>query len=183
MSYRVTDPRDGRSVIIRRSADYFAATQAAHTCVHGQTELRLWTNKNGSKGAWQQCLWCGDRRGNAIGLGTAAQPPPADDGLAERWRAQVKERIDTITIKAIDKQLTSDAEFWEPYQQYLESEAWLQKRAFVLKRCGGVCEGCGSAPATQAHHMTYEHVYNEFLFELKGLCEPCHKRWHADESA
>ena len=36
-------------------------------------------------------------------------------------------------------------------------------------------------PATQAHHLTYEHMGDEFLWELKAVCRPCHERWHGTE--
>lgn len=50
------------------------------------------------------------------------------------------------------------------------------KRALVLKRCDGMCEGCGVVKATELHHTTYEHLYNEFLSELLRLCHSCHDR-------
>lgn len=66
----------------------------------------------------------------------------------------------------------------EAYDAYLASEEWAAKRALVLRRCGGVCEGCGERTATQVHHMSYAHVFAEFLFELLGLCAECHERYH-----
>lgn len=51
------------------------------------------------------------------------------------------------------------------------------KRARVLLRAGRKCEGCGEE-ATQVHHLTYEHVFEEFLFELIAVCRGCHERLH-----
>ena len=31
---------------------------------------------------------------------------------------------------------------------------------------------------TQCHHLTYENVGEEFLFELVALCSDCHERLH-----
>lgn len=64
------------------------------------------------------------------------------------------------------------------HSEYLRSPQWAEKRRLVLLRCRGVCEGCGSAPATEVHHLTYEHWKSELLFELVGLCKPCHERAH-----
>jgi hypothetical protein len=73
---------------------------------------------------------------------------------------------------------------WSPptnedwYNFYLKSDAWKLKRRKVRDRCGGVCEGCRDHPVTQVHHLTYEHVGNELLYELVGLCDACHERAH-----
>jgi hypothetical protein len=64
------------------------------------------------------------------------------------------------------------------YRLYLKSSSWAQKRSLVMKRCDALCEGCRSAPATQVHHKTYDHVGYEFLFELIGICRDCHARFH-----
>jgi hypothetical protein len=64
------------------------------------------------------------------------------------------------------------------YQQYLQTAEWKNKSQTVLKRANFLCEGCGSNRATQAHHITYEHVFNEFLWELKAVCRSCHERAH-----
>jgi len=72
--------------------------------------------------------------------------------------------------------------WWAWYDAYLASAEWKARRALVLKRAGGVCEGCGKAPATIAHHTTYEHVGNELLFELRAVCRDCHDRIHPDKA-
>jgi 5-methylcytosine-specific restriction endonuclease McrA len=42
----------------------------------------------------------------------------------------------------------------------------------------GVCEGCREQPASEVHHLTYEHVGEEFLWELEAVCDDCHSRVH-----
>ena len=32
--------------------------------------------------------------------------------------------------------------------------------------------------ATQVHHLTYQHVFAEFAFELVAVCDECHARLH-----
>lgn len=73
------------------------------------------------------------------------------------------------------------SEFFAWYDEYLKSPEWRQKRELVFRRAGGVCEGCGIAPATEVHHQTYDHVGEEFLWELVAICNPCHTRFHAPE--
>jgi hypothetical protein len=61
---------------------------------------------------------------------------------------------------------------------YLASPQWRMIRKRVLDRCHYVCEGCGMHSAVEAHHLTYRHWRQEFLFELVGLCAGCHARVH-----
>lgn len=66
----------------------------------------------------------------------------------------------------------------ELYADYLKSAEWATRREKVMQRAGGVCEGCRCRPATEVHHLTYEHVTREFLFELVAICGDCHARLH-----
>jgi hypothetical protein len=64
------------------------------------------------------------------------------------------------------------------YQDYLSSPAWKHRRDLVLWRSRGICEGCQSSKATEVHHLTYEHVGEELLFELVAVCRACHEKIH-----
>jgi 5-methylcytosine-specific restriction endonuclease McrA len=64
------------------------------------------------------------------------------------------------------------------YADYLRSPQWRAIRQKVLRRANGACEGCGDAVATQVHHITYKNVGNEFLWELRAICDDCHDRCH-----
>ena len=66
----------------------------------------------------------------------------------------------------------------ELYADYLKSEEWAARRAKVMQRAGHCCEGCREQPAIDVHHLSYEHVTQEFLFELVALCRDCHGRIH-----
>lgn len=70
------------------------------------------------------------------------------------------------------------AEWWANYNSYLRSAAWREKSEAVKRRSGGMCEGCGNNRATQVHHLTYKHVCEEFLWELRAVCDECHERVH-----
>jgi len=72
----------------------------------------------------------------------------------------------------------TDRNWPELYADYLKSQQWADKRDRVLRRANYHCEGCAQRPATDVHHLTYEHVTQEFLFELVALCRECHERAH-----
>jgi 5-methylcytosine-specific restriction endonuclease McrA len=68
---------------------------------------------------------------------------------------------------------------WERvYSAYLNSDRWREKREKVMRRANFVCEGCGNAKATDAHHLTYRRVGDEMLFDLVALCRAGHERCH-----
>lgn len=64
------------------------------------------------------------------------------------------------------------------YEKYLRSAEWKALARKVMDRADGVCEGCLDSAAQEVHHLTYDHKYKEFAFELRALCRPCHERWH-----
>jgi hypothetical protein len=69
---------------------------------------------------------------------------------------------------------------WRRYEEYINSAVWGEKCRRVLDRAVGRCEGCGvPGMRLEVHHLTYEHLGDERLDELKALCPECHKK--ADE--
>lgn len=72
-------------------------------------------------------------------------------------------------------------QWWAQYNVYLKSEQWRKVRARVLKRAQYRCEGCDECAASQVHHLTYENMGNEFLWELRAVCNACHDRFHAQQ--
>ena len=69
----------------------------------------------------------------------------------------------------------------DEYLLYLKTPAWKGLRNRTLARAQGHCEGCGRWPATDVHHLTYAHVGQEFLWELRAVCRDCHDRLHPDK--
>jgi 5-methylcytosine-specific restriction endonuclease McrA len=65
--------------------------------------------------------------------------------------------------------------FKNHYTPYLNSIEWKEKRNKVLIRDKYICQSCLTNRATQVHHLTYAHVFNEPLFELTSICVPCHE--------
>jgi 5-methylcytosine-specific restriction endonuclease McrA len=68
--------------------------------------------------------------------------------------------------------------WWARYHAHIESDAWKEIRRRVFARCKGVCEGCGQRPAVQVHHLTYERLGDELLFDLVAVCMTCHEKCH-----
>jgi len=70
---------------------------------------------------------------------------------------------------------------WPLYQEYLRSEEWKQKRSEVLYRDGNCCQLCGDEDNLRVHHLTYNRVGDEALFDLVTLCSHCHANEHGKE--
>lgn len=146
-------------------------------CNHPQSELRERKIKGGGKQYLHQCLRCGSATTSPIKTEVAIAQnggkllPPFDEQLKTSWEAAVKESADRIMN-------TDDPAFWQAYEKYLIGPEWKKKREKVLARSSHVCEGCGEGEATQVHHLSYEHVGDEYLFELVAVCEACHEKLH-----
>lgn len=74
-------------------------------------------------------------------------------------------------------------EFWSKYTLYLNSDDWKNKRSLVLKRDNNICQACLTNAANQVHHLTYERVFNEPLFDLVSICNTCHDKIHNKEQS
>lgn len=141
-------------------------------CDHPQTEPRLRTLSNGTKAIYLQCLRCGSGKGSALPR-AKVKLPVAD------WDLDLEESFRAAARQAIEEQkATERRERERQYGEYLRTAEWRERRELVLKRANYLCEGCGKRPAVQAHHTTYEHIRNEFLWELRAVCIECHERFH-----
>jgi len=66
------------------------------------------------------------------------------------------------------------------YDKYLASKAWKQKRKEMLAMYPQ-CAVCGATKRLEVHHLTYAHLGNEPLEDLKVICKSCHKQEHGRE--
>lgn len=98
--------------------------------------------------------------------------------LAERRQAEDVAAVETVRNAAARRTAASDA-WWRKYDEYLRSDRWrFEKREPVLVRDGYLCQArlsCCTNEATQVHHTTYEHVFDEPLFDLIAVCRECHE--------
>ena len=71
-----------------------------------------------------------------------------------------------------------NANKFKSYSDYIKSKTWKKRRLKILKRAKGMCEECKIRKATQVHHKTYKHLFNEYPNELIALCGTCHQQKH-----
>lgn len=65
-----------------------------------------------------------------------------------------------------------------PYNEYLRTKEWREKRMRVLLRDGYRCTKCGSSEQLNVHHLTYERRGAERYADLTTLCRRCHRKEH-----
>ena len=71
--------------------------------------------------------------------------------------------------------LKSEREDIDLYRNdYLQSEAWEDKKAQVRKHYGERCVCCNEE-AEHVHHRTYDNIGKEPLSDLAPMCKSCHK--------
>lgn len=150
-------------------------------CTEHVTTLRYLSTANGSKQYRYQCLKCGE----TVGKGAIKYTDLTNDQRAHatEFDAQLQEERRKEYYRM--KQAAFNAErterslaWWTQYSDYILSPEWKDKSRRVLDRdnhrCTARLPGC-EAIATQAHHLTYDHVFYEPLFELTAVCKHCHE--------
>ena len=148
-------------------------------CDHSDTQIRAVQAVNGGLRYRRQCMVCGVGVGQWIKKVDVAKDFPTllcvpawDDSLAEAWardrdKARKEDRWGRVEWS------------YDHYKQYIASSpVWKNKRARVLDRDNHQCRACHRARATQVHHLTYQHLFDEPLFELVSVCGTCHQRLH-----
>jgi hypothetical protein len=64
--------------------------------------------------------------------------------------------------------------WFKEHSEYLQTSKWKAIRQKVFIRDNFICQGCLEAPATEVHHLTYDHWKDELMFELISVCYNCH---------
>lgn len=68
-----------------------------------------------------------------------------------------------------------------PYENYLETPEWQQKKRKALEYADFRCQICNSSNSDlHVHHRTYERRGNELDSDLTVLCNPCHDMFHRE---
>jgi hypothetical protein len=145
-------------------------------CDHPVVEWRWRTMSNGVIHLVLQCLDCGRQQRSVTKAAATTERdeadtnPPFDDALTTRYYDARHERRE----RNADERR---ADWWRSYNAYLASDAWRERRAAVFDRDGGVCQarltGC-TTTALHVHHLTYDHLGAEPLFDLTSCCRACH---------
>lgn len=130
--------------------------------------------KGGATQIVYQCEVCGRADG-----GPVSQSRVPDWRSLPRWDNSIQKRYSRKRAEAVAAASAHERErFFAWYNEYLKSPGWRERRQKVIARCGGLCEGCRDAEATQVHHLTYSHVGREMLYHLVALCDECHEQAH-----
>lgn len=179
----VKDPDSGQETTLYLFKEYLEELKAHldRECDHsGETELRIYTASNGAEHCRPQCLICGRAIGQNVPKATVEQSNLVrfDLSLQAKYQEARQQEKDNILRRHLARQNEEDLRHSEEYLAYMKSDTWRAVRAKVIARCGNVCEGCGEHTVEEVHHLTYEHLGTEFLFELLGLCAGCHRRLH-----
>ena len=155
------------------------------TCYHEQKQI-VWSlvGNDGTplviRQLRYQCGDCGRLLPNALPHSMAnPETPSVDLAALQQWIAHDQEHWNKHRIESKKIDQIRQEEWRAKYEQYLMSEAWMLKREKVFERCKGICDGCRENKATAVHHLTYEHLGNELLWELAGVCRDCHERAHS----
>jgi len=77
----------------------------------------------------------------------------------------------------MDEQRTTELKTM-PYEEYLQTPEWLERRALMIERAGNRCQVCNSGEDLNVHHRTYERQGNEHPGDLTVLCKQCHAWFH-----
>jgi hypothetical protein len=162
-------------------ADYRAKSPFA--CNHPERELRDYPTSNGGWQRKEQCTVCGASLSQARQRGKGVSVPLWDLKLNDQWTLQCNAQRREIEARLIDRTATLETSGYAFYAEYLSSGEWLEKRARVLKRDGGLCQACLATSASEVHHHTYDHIFNEFMYELVSVCRTCHERLHSRKKA
>ena len=154
----------------------------ASFCEHPSLEIRQRRDGGGATHYYRQCVVCGNSVGSALKKSPElAVSPPWKENEYENYEIGRKAEYDRILQEHLKKQQRGEDGFRREYDLYLATPSWRAKRAKVVKRANGVCEGCLERSATQVHHRTYDHIFEELMFELVAICDECHARIHEDK--
>ena len=65
-----------------------------------------------------------------------------------------------------------------PYEDYLRTPEWQERRQRQIALDGSHCRLCNSSERLQVHHRTYANRGNEQPGDLVTLCDNCHATFH-----
>lgn len=147
-------------------------------CDHSNISLVCRVSSNGAKTFLRQCQRCGHKcspiKRVELSQREANDAKPINESIELSWRDRANRRRQELYEQFRNNQGQA---WWEAYNLYLQSPRWRKKREAVIAR-DVICQACRCRPAVQAHHLTYDHIGYEPLFELVGICVECHESLH-----
>lgn len=162
-------------------SDAWNKAQEEFKCEHpmDKRELRYKKDSLGRLSYVMQCLCCGVAATSALKHSFAQDKTfilPFDEDLADSYFKQRRERYEQLCNEENTKHTNKETDWFTKYNNYLRSPEWQARRQKVLIRDKYLCQACLEKNATQVHHLSYDHVFNEPLFELVAVCKECHDK-------
>jgi hypothetical protein len=168
--------------------EYWQVIETENCCLKPEYQHVRFTDEAGRAHVRKQCNNCGNINGSSLGGFTKEQKdalPDCDKAKRDDYQTKRWDLIQGFYQKRRDLQearkLQAKAEWWESYNEYLNSPQWKAKRALILKRDNHTCQACLKNEATEVHHRSYEFVDftgKEPCFDLVAICHVCHERLH-----
>lgn len=154
-------------------------------CNHEDKHL-VWTTVGSNGGPLEtgrqlreQCKSCGRLLAQSKAHHLAKPDTPnVDIAALKRWNDEREQHWQANAAAYQIQRATERAEWLEQHNEYLQTPEWAAKREAVLRRSGGICEGCRQAHAVHVHHISYDHWREELSWELAAVCLDCHERAH-----
>ena len=158
-------------------------------CSHEKLNLKKRKVKGGAFQYVKQCLVCGNampqpiKQEVALSANGGIEPSSFDEKLQIDWKTNKEQAYSEIKERYESSKKVEIAEHTDEYWEYLNSSPeWQLKRRKVFARAKNICEGCAEQPATEVHHISYDNIFDELLYQLVALCEDCHKKAHGERS-
>lgn len=149
-----------------------------YQCDHPRSEVRERTIANGGIQWRKQCLVCGRSTSNPIKREAGKDVPTWDSDLERSYEQHIEKQRAVLENQFIQQTLAIESGTDATYSSYLATDEWKQKRKLILERDKYICQGCLTAEAEEVHHLSYDDVPNELMFDLVSLCRNCHERVH-----
>jgi len=148
-------------------------------CPHSHQKLCYRIDSRNRRYYVLQCLDCGKSVGRVKNSQATGTESPFDEIFLKRCWQEYLDKMHLLSEQRMEQirlQNQKEKEEWAiEYKKYLSSPDWKYRRKKVFSRDGYTCQACLEQPATEVHHLTYSHVFNEPLFDLISVCGPCHR--------
>ena len=178
-------PEGERLLWVYATEEEISAYQDAgpNTCDHKITELRDYRTSNGGWQRKEQCLTCGSSASQSKTRDKNVAVPEWDNQLARNWDTSCNAKRREIEDRLIERTVNWETEGYPFYEDYLKTDDWKKKRHLVMARDKQTCQACLEESAIEVHHLTYDQIFNEYLFDLVSVCRKCHERLHSKKIA
>ena len=98
--------------------------------------------------------------------------------LDEEEHASYYAREELIAAREREALAHPPLPYRDEYQAYLRTPEWRERAEAAKARFGYRCALCNSSTALEAHHRTYERIFDELPEDLTALSSDCHAAYH-----